>query len=187
MRGRHRRRMSTRIELLDLRAQAITAATTRRARGSHGLSSRRNWVVMAAPTITAASLRAARLEAVRVFSVEALGRRVIRLARIRALTAPKHPHPPPARIEIVAPRASQRPPFARQRSRRQVGPNQTSAVGPIPVDKLKPPSPKWWWRMRPSASAMYGPASNGWRMPARRRSRCRRRRGIARPSPRAPA
>jgi hypothetical protein len=54
--------MSTRIELLDLRAQAITAATTRRARGSHGLSSRRNWVVMAAPTITAASLRAARLE-----------------------------------------------------------------------------------------------------------------------------
>src|SRR3954447_91898 len=34
MRGRHRRRMSTRIELLDLRAQAITAATTRRARGS---------------------------------------------------------------------------------------------------------------------------------------------------------
>jgi hypothetical protein len=54
--------MSTRIELLDLRAQAITAATNRRARGSHGLSSRRNWLVMAAPTITAASLRAARLD-----------------------------------------------------------------------------------------------------------------------------
>jgi len=56
MRGRHRRRISTRIELLDLRAQAITAATTRRARGSHGLSSRRNWLVMAAPANPSASL-----------------------------------------------------------------------------------------------------------------------------------